>query len=165
MDERCDDCGFVYDERRAGEARGEIASTVAGLVALLNDDPLPASRRHRDTWSPLEYACHVRDVLLVQRERVLTARRRDLPSFEPMGREERVAHDGYAEQAAEDVARQLGDAALMFANVLDRLGPADWMRTVVYNYPAPQERSLAWVAVHSLHEAVHHTADVRRQVT
>ncbi len=123
------------------------------------------SRRKPTVWSPLEYACHVRDVLLVQRERMLLARRREVPTLDPMGREERVDHDGYAKQDPEDVARQLADAARLFANVLSRLDVSDWDRTVVYNYPAPAERSLRWVAVHTLHEVQHHTADVQRQLS
>ena len=106
----------------------------------------------------------MRDVLLVQRERVLTARRRDRPSFEPMGRDERVDHDGYAEQEPDDVARQLTVAAQLFANVLGRLSPDDWDRSVIYNYPRRAERSLRWVAVHSLHEVSHHLLDARRQL-
>ena len=123
------------------------------------------SRPEPATWSPLEYACHVRDVLIVQRERVLLARRRDVPTLEPMGRDERADHDGYAEQSPENVARQLADAAQLFANVLARLKPDDWQRTVIYNYPTPTERPLAWVAVHTLHEVEHHTLDIRRQLS
>jgi hypothetical protein len=100
----------------------------------------------------------------VQRERVLAARRTDRPSFHPMGRDERVDHDGYAEQDPGDVARQLNDAALLFANVLSRLEPEDWQRTVMYNYPALFERSLRWVAIHTVHEVRHHVLDVRRQL-
>jgi hypothetical protein len=65
-------------------------------------------------------------MLLVQRERVLAARRADRPQCAPMGREERVAHDAYAEQEPGDVARQLVDAAALFGNVLARLGADDW---------------------------------------
>jgi hypothetical protein len=103
-------------------------------------------------------------MLLVQRERVLAARRMDRPDCSPMGRDERVAHDGYAEQQPEDVARQLADAAQLFANVLTRLAPEDWEREVVYHYPDTCERSLRWVAMHTLHEAQHHLLDIRRQV-
>lgn len=160
----CDECGFAYDLDRAttaGAAIVEGAATVAGLVGAEGTDV--RARRHEQVWSPLEYACHVRDVLLVQRERVLAARRTDTPSFAPMGRDERVDHDGYAEQSPADVARQARDAAALFANVLARLGD-DWERTVVYNYPAPFERSLRWVAVHTVHEMHHHLLDVRRQL-
>jgi hypothetical protein len=81
-----------------------------------------------------------------------------------MGRDQRVEHDGYAEQHAGDVVRQLTDAAYLFANVLSRLGPNDWEHTVMYNYPKPTERSLRWMAVHTLHEVRHHLLDVRRQL-
>jgi DinB superfamily len=81
-----------------------------------------------------------------------------------MGRDERVDYDGYSAQDPADVARQLGDAARLFANVLDRLGDADWERTVVYGYPREAERTLRWVAVHTEHEACHHLLDVERQL-
>jgi len=128
-------------------------------------DPAHDVRRRREpsTWSVLEYGCHLRDVLLVQRERVLDARRNESPSFRPMGRDERVDHDGYAGQDPVAVARQLTDAAALFANVLDRLGP-DWDRTIVYNYPVRADRSLRWVAVHTVHECQHHLQDMGRQL-
>ena len=36
--------------------------------------------------------------------------------------------------------------------------------SVTYNYPQRLERSLRWVALHTLHEVRHHVADVRRQI-
>lgn len=164
MDE-CQGCGFAYDLATATCAPAEIESGVAEIAYLLRgDDPILRDRPEPDTWSPLEYGCHVRDVLLVQRERVLLARRAQRPSFPPMGRDERAEHDGYAEQLPADVARQLVDAGHLLTNDLDRLGPSDWDRTMIYNYPTSQERSLRWVAVHTLHEVRHHLADIRRQV-
>nr|WP_245721265.1 DinB family protein [Nocardia pseudovaccinii] len=131
---------------------------------LAGDGRVLRQRTAPDVWSPLEYACHVRDVLLAQRERVLLARRVDTPALEPMGRDERVEHDGYNEQHPADVARQLDDAALLFANVLDRLTRADWDRTIIYNFPQRQERPLRWLALHTLHELRHHLLDIRRQL-
>jgi hypothetical protein len=163
--DRCDECGFDYDMALADGAGDGIAAFANDLAAVLREPPGDLTARPQpDTWSVLEYACHVRDVLLVQRERVLLARRVERPAFEPMGRDERVEHDGYAEQDPDDVARQLDDAARLFGNVLARLEPGDWDRTVIYGYPAPAERSLRWVAVHTLHEARHHLRDVRLQL-
>ena len=164
--DRCEACGFTYDLDQASAAGPAIVAAASELVAFLKDDGTEVrTRRDPALWSALEYGCHVRDVLLVQRERVLAARRTDRPSFDPMGRDERVEHDGYAEQDPLDVARQLGDAALLFANDLARLTLAEWDRTLMYNYPAPFERSLRWVAVHTVHEARHHLLDVRRQLS
>ncbi|HKR49833.1 MAG TPA: DinB family protein [Pseudonocardiaceae bacterium] len=161
----CEECGFEYDLAKAPSAASSIVAGVAEFATVLSDTRADVrTRREPNQWSPLEYGCHLRDVLLVQRERVLTARRRDRPPFEPMGRDERVDHDGYAEQEPDDVARQLTVAAQLFANVLGRLSPDDWDRGLMYNYPRPAERSLRWVAVHTLHEVSHHLLDARRQL-
>jgi DinB superfamily len=162
--DRCEECGFEYHEEECDEAGARIvegAKAIAAAITSLDEDP--SARSEPSKWSPLEYACHARDVLLVQRERVLLARVTDRPSLAPMNRDERVEYDGYAAQFPGDVSRQLNDAAAMFANVLSRLGAGDWERTLVYNFPAPTERSLKWVAVHTLHEIRHHLLDVQRQ--
>jgi DinB superfamily len=163
---QCDDCEFAYDLTKASESGAAIVEGAASIARALRDTSIDVkARREPSTWSPLEYGCHLRDVLLVQRERVLAARREDCPSFPPMGRDERAEHDGYAEQDPARVAEQLNDAALMFANVLARLGPDDWDRKMIYNYPTVTERSMQWVAVHTEHEARHHLLDVNRQLT
>lgn len=160
--ERCDECGFEYDLGQAPNVAATIVAATAEFADLLEGNV--RTRRTPDVWSPLEYGCHLRDVLLVQRERVLAARRRQQPFCEPMGRDERVEHDGYALQDPAEVARQLTMGARLFANDLERLGPDDWNRTVLYTYPHRSERSLRWVAVHTLHEVRHHLLDGRRQL-
>lgn len=167
--DRCPGCGFAYDMALGPGAGRAIVEHADGIADLLTGPPAGAALTNRpkgepETWSPLEYACHVRDVLLVQRERVLLARRVEGTGFAQMGRDERVEHDGYATQDPRDVARQLRDAARLFANVLDRLEPADWTRKVVYSYPEPTERDLTWMAVHTQHEMVHHLQDIQNQL-
>src|SRR5580693_4151668 len=144
--DECLDCGFVYDLSQAGTVERDIRERVADVVAILRDrEANLRSRRQPGVWSPLEYGCHLRDMLLVQRERVLAALRSDRPDCTTMGRDERVVHDGYADQEPADVARQLGDAALMYGNVLGRLSADDWNRAVVYHFPETSVRSLRWL--------------------
>lgn len=163
--DQCAECGFTYDLSRASAAGKQIGAGISEVAALLRQHAGTVStRRQTSVWSPLEYGCHLRDVLLVQRERILAARRTDRLVCAPMGRDERVEHDGYAEQEPEDVARQVTDAALLVANVLDRLTAGDWTRILVYPFPEPHERSLRWVAIHTLHEVRHHLLDIRRQL-
>jgi hypothetical protein len=163
---RCAECGFDY-ELTDGEEFVKLAAPVVDCyVELLRTTSLSRLRRRPSSrlWSPLEYACHARDELLVQRERILAARRRDSPTAEPMGRDERVEHDGYNDQHPDDVARQLSMAVALLSNVLSRLSSADWDRTMIYTYPKPAERSVRWVAAHTLHELGHHLLDIRRQL-
>jgi DinB superfamily len=162
----CSGCGFEYDLEQSGLAAASIVEGSLRMGAMLRDPGAEVRlRRVPGQWSPLEYGCHVRDILLTQRERVLLARRERCPSLTPMGRDERAEHDGYSEQDPADVARQLEDSARLFANVLARLGERDWDRTLIYNYPEPTERSLRWVAVHTLHEVRHHRLDMARQLS
>jgi hypothetical protein len=127
--DQCAGCGFVYDLSQFAAVERGIWERVGEVVAILRARDIDLrSRRWPGVWSPLEYGCHLRDMLLVQRERVLAARRVDRPDCPPSGRDERVVHDGYAEQEPADVARQLADAAQLFSNVprptgRQRLGP------------------------------------------
>lgn len=165
MTDPCTGCGYAYDLRRAATAGGDIRGLAAEVVVLLSNKAIDVRSRARpDVWSPLEYACHLRDVLVVQRERVLAARRMNGVDCASMGREERAEHDGYNEQDPTEVARQLADAAALFSNVLARFSADDWDRTVIYHYPETHERSLRWVAVHTAHELQHHLLDIRRQL-
>ncbi|MFJ4845637.1 MULTISPECIES: DinB family protein [unclassified Streptomyces] len=161
----CTECNYEYDLALADKVSVLTHHYVSEYVELLRADPVVLRRRAApQLWSPLEYACHMRDVLFVQRERLLAARRSDSPVTEPMGRDERVEHDGYIQQEPADVARQLNDAALLFTHGLDQLGPADWERTLSVPYPETAVRSLRWFAVHTLHELRHHQLDMRRQL-
>lgn len=164
--ERCEECGYAYDLAAATQAGHDIQAGVTELAELLTTTAprTLAQRTAPQVWSPLEYACHVRDVLLTQRERVLLARRADIPSAVPMGRDERVAHEGYAEQDPIEVAEELTVAARLLANVLRRLDTPDWELRLIYNWPLRTERTLRWVAANTLHDVRHHLLDIHRQL-
>lgn len=159
---RCDECGFEYGSVQTEQVVPTLQDLAAryGVVLTERDDTALRRRPSPDVWSALEYACHVRDVLLVMRERVLQALREETPAFTPMGRDERVVHDRYDEQSPADVARQLEDAAAMLTFLWEGLDDEQWARTCVYNYPAPAERTLSWVAQQTIHEADHHLRDI-----
>jgi len=164
--DRCEECGYDYDLAAATTAADDIRAGVAELAGLLTATAPRrlAQRTAPQRWSPLEYSCHVRDVLLTQRERVLLARRVDVPSVVPMGRDERLAHEGYAEQEPAEVAEELTMAARLLANVLHRLDTPDWELRLIYNWPQRTERTLRWVAANTLHDVRHHLMDVHRQL-
>jgi hypothetical protein len=161
LSDACQTCGFSYDMGRA-EIIGWMRSDAAEfLVRLRGIDVADIRRRPApDVWSPLEYACHVRDVLRVQRERVLQAQREDEPVFTPMRRDERVVEERYNEQDPDGVAAEVRDAADAFVAVLHGLDDAGWMRRGLYNYPEPQLRTVEWIAIHTVHELLHHRGDI-----
>jgi hypothetical protein len=161
----CDECGYDYAALPRPALAPAIVLGAAQHAARLT--AAPDGLRHRpapDVWSPLEYACHVRDVLVVQRARLLRTQAEDQPTFPPMDRERRVVEDAYNEQEPARVAGELCSAAAALADVLGSLDEAAWARTGVYNFPAPSVRDVDWIARHTLHEVTHHLMDVDRGI-
>ena len=155
---------FHYEDVAAEDVADRLPAIVDELCAALAGVP-DAVLRHRPepaVWSPLEYCCHLRDVLITQRERVVRILVEDRPTVLPMHREERAGLLRYADEEPSRALAQLRAVAEMTAWSLASLDAGQWARICVYNWPEPATRDLAWVARHTLHEAVHHLDDVRR---
>ena len=164
--ERCHECGFVYEAL----ARTDIAPSLRSLATrydevLKKHDP-QALHAHplSDVWSALEYACHMRDVYRVQRERVLLALHDTEPAFAPMRRDERVVEERYNDQPPPEVAREIHEVAAALAATLESLDDGAWSRTGIYNYPERCVRTVEWIGRHTLHEGEHHLRDIDRVV-
>ena len=166
----CTECGFSYDTTSVAEAldlmrgfgkryRIPLTRGLKGedLTVLLRAHPLEGA------WSALEYACHVRDVFEVQRERLGNALVIDDYAPAPMGRDERVVAMAYNAQDPVAVADDLAANATSLASFVENLSAAQLERTTIYNYPdLLAERPLSWVVVHTAHEGEHHLLDVGR---
>lgn len=150
-----------YRESDWSAAGPQIVSACGGAATIVRSNGDVRIRAMPGRWSRLEYACHIRDVLLIQRERVLKALRGHGSEPLPMGRDERVSDDGYNEQDPRDVAVQLEQSSILFVGLLGRLTEADWDLEIAYAFPESSMRSARWVAVHTAHEVVHHLHDMR----
>ena len=125
-------------------------------AALVRSHPIEGA------WSALEYACHVRDVFQVMSERLAQGLAEDLPTYTPMGRDQRVIDDRYNEQDPAEVVVAIRANADTLAASFVELDPAQWARSGIYNYPEPTERDMVWLGRHAIHEAHHHLLDVGR---
>jgi DNA segregation ATPase FtsK/SpoIIIE, S-DNA-T family len=165
--ESCAQCDFSYDKlgvyevpdalRFLGSAyRTRLTTGVhdAGEERVLRRRPEP------QVWSALEYACHFRDVVLAQRERLYLALAEDTPRFCSIYRDERVIFARYSDDRIEDVACEVDMAAGLLARAFARLDEGQWQRRCIYGYPAPMQRSMAWLAQHTVHEGRHHLRDI-----
>ena len=65
---------------------------------MLGERPSPS------TWSPTEYACHVRDVHTCSAERIRLMLEQDAPQFANWDQDETAIADDYASQDAATVA-------------------------------------------------------------
>jgi hypothetical protein len=163
----CAECGFTYESVPTDKLAGTLRDMGARYrTALAAGDPKAVgSRPAPAVWSPLEYACHVRDVLLVQRDRAVVALVEDNPGFARMYRDERVELCGYSEEPLEQVLDELAMSARLCAAVFDGLDQPAWDRSLVYNLPSAEAagpHKVAWLARHTVHEGEHHLMDVNR---
>jgi S-DNA-T family DNA segregation ATPase FtsK/SpoIIIE len=163
---QCADCGFIYEEVLPEDVPVRLRSVPAAFRARVDsaahDAAAVIERPRPEVWSALEYACHVRDVLIAQRERVLLALVEDRPEFAPMHRDERVLLAAYAEEPPELVLAGIESAAVLLARVVERLTPEQLSRPCVYRYPERAERDILWIGRHTLHECHHHLLDIDR---
>lgn len=111
-------------------------------------------------WSALEYACHIRDVFLTQRERVYLSLVEDCPNFARMYRDERAVLARYFVEDPDEVGRELKVAAGMLAWAFEGLDDTQLRRRCIYNFPDAQERTVLWLGRHAVHEGEHHLRDV-----
>lgn len=160
----CPECGFDYEPTTLAAAGDRIRLEAGSIGHMLLGGPDGAiNRRPRaGVWSPLEYACHVRDVLLAQRERTLLAVVEDNPSFVPMYRDERTVVARYATESVDDVAAQLSMASELFVRLFEGFDDEQLARPCRYNFPKPTQRNVGWLPVHTAHEVVHHADDIRK---
>ena len=166
--DHCDRCSFTYEEVAVRDVAGTLRDLCAQFVEVLTDartDIMLKTRPAPDIWSCIEYACHVRDVLLIQRDRVILALVEECPSFPRMYRDERVDLTGYQEESLADILAELSIATDLFAKVFERLSVEQTGRRCVYNFPEPTVKDVAWLGRHTVHESKHHLGDVHSVLT
>jgi DNA segregation ATPase FtsK/SpoIIIE, S-DNA-T family len=163
MTDRCAECGYVYDV-----AASALSSRLAGVAARYKTalagrtDAVVRVRPDPTTWSALEYTCHIRDVLLVQRDRLYVALAADDATWPPMYRDARPALARYNQQDPAAVLDHLAVAGELAGDAFAELDAVQLARTFTYNYPTPAMHDVLWLGRHVLHEAEHHLADVHR---
>jgi hypothetical protein len=157
LERTCSECGFdpsQFQRSRTGEAIRENA----GAWALILRGEGVKLRPTEDRWSSLEYACHVRDVYRIFRERLDLMLANDNPTFENWDQDETAVVDRYDLQEPEVVSRELLVAAKNYAERFDSVSESQWSR--------PGTRSngsrftVETLALYGLHDPYHHLWDV-----
>ena len=162
----CAECGFDFDATDPADATDLVRA--AGdryrrpLSRGLRDEDLDALLRVKPTptaWSALEYACHVRDVLDLNVERITRMLAEDRPGLQPMNRDAVAVERAYNAQRPEQVADELAASSDRLAALLASVAGDDWQRTAVR---AGVELSIDWMARNVAHECTHHLLDIGR---
>ena len=126
---------------------------------LRQPDDVVRRRPAEDRWSPLEYACHVRDVCTLYHERLDLMLREDDPLYPNWDQDATAVEERYREQDPAVVSAQLRDAAAGAGRCLRRRARAS-------NGCGTGRRSdgarfsVAGFSRYLLHDPVHHLYDV-----
>lgn len=158
LDRRCPECSF--DARSIDLALApQVLRSNAGRWRAVLDRPDVLERPHPSTWSPLEYAAHVRDVFPTTQTRLGLLLTEDDPEF-PDWDQDRAAIEGrYAELDPADVARELEDAASRLAEVIEAIPVSAADRSGRRSNGS--RFTVETLVRYMLHDLVHHGHDVR----
>ncbi len=158
LDMACPECGF--DARQPARAALADLSADVGLrwsVAMTSIEDA-RTRPSPAVWSPLEYACHVRDVFDLASLRVRLMLAEDGPSFANWDQDATAIADRYHDQDPALVTAEAAAAAQGFAEVLAEVPEEAWERTGLRGDGA--SFTVESFARYLLHDAVHHLTDV-----
>ena len=157
LEKPCPECGFDASTFEATDVPALLRANAAAWPAVLEGADVRA-RPDDATWSPLEYAAHVRDVFRIYDYRLGLMQEQDDPLFPNWDQDATAVEEKYNEQVPTVVADELVAAAASLAAAFDAV--TDWSR--------PGRRSdgvsftIETFAKYFIHDPVHHLYDVTK---
>ena len=158
LEERCADCGFEasrFDVAQTGPAIRDIGQRWQGVLSR----PDVATRPRSDVWSPLEYGCHVRDVLRIFDVRLGLMIAENGPHFANWDQDATAVEDRYDLQEPATVSAELLAAANALADHFDAISADQWSRRGFRSDGT--EFTVDSLARYFMHDPVHHLWDVQ----
>lgn len=156
----CDMCGITYPDITLADAIDAIQMLPARLRSTMQAVP-DSTLRVRPTpevWSPIEYLCHIRDVLVSGTIRLYRTRTEDVPSIEPMFNDLRTVRFAYAHRQVEAVLAEIADDTAGFLAEVARMPAEGWNRRL-RRLPG-ETRTATWLVRQTMHEGEHHLLDI-----
>jgi len=163
LERRCPECGFDAAVVPAEAIAPRLRDNAGGWAAVLGEAPERLRRRPRDDrWSPLEYACHVRDVFRLFGRRLGLMLGEDDPLFANWDQDATAVDDRYHEQDPAVVAGELAVAADALAAAFETVVGAAWQRRGRRSDGA--QFTVESFGRYLLHDPVHHLHEVTADV-
>lgn len=158
LDRACSDCGFDASACAAQGVAVLVRANATGWRQLLDSGAIRSGRPDEATWSPLEYACHVRDVFRRYDGRIVLMLTEDDPLYPNWDQDASAIEDRYEEQDPRVVVADLVAAAEQVATRLDEIKGAEWDRRGRRSDGA--SFTIATIARYMVHDPIHHLWDV-----
>jgi hypothetical protein len=153
----CPDCG--YDASRVNPA--SVANLTRAAMPRWHQvlqRPDVSRRPSPEVWSPLEYACHVRDVLTLFHQRLDLMLTVDDAQFANWDQDVTAVESRYDEQDPATVSAKLAAAGAVIADRFDTVDGQAWERTALRSDGAMF--TTASFSRYFLHDIEHHLHDV-----
>lgn len=157
LDRPCPDCGFDPAAQSLADLPEAFHDTATAWARVLERADV-GLRPQPAVWSPLEYACHVRDVHVLFAERVRSMLDEDEPTFANWDQDATAIERDYGSQDPAVVAAELveaaGTVAAVYATVTDETRGRRGIRS------NGDEFTVETLGSYHLHDIVHHLHDV-----
>jgi hypothetical protein len=153
----CMQCGFDPSTVTPSTVPGSVENMLPRWRAVLRR-PDVAERPDGNTWSALEYACHVRDVFSLFDRRLNLMLTVDDARFENWDQDQTALDSDYAHADPAVVSAELTAEGEEVAASFARVEEPQWGRTGLRSNGS--EFTVLTLAQYFLHDAVHHLADV-----
>jgi hypothetical protein len=156
----CPECGFDTSSVSLADLPAMILANAVAWQYVLRAATV-AARPAPGTWSPLEYGCHVRDVLRLYDYRLTLMLAQDDPLYPNWDQDETAVADRYGEQDPAVVAAGLAAAAETIAGRFAAVTGDQWPRKGRRGDGA--QFTIETFARYFIHDPVHHLYDVTGQ--
>jgi hypothetical protein len=159
LERACPECGFdpaAHPRERLG---AEIRALGATFDELLRRDGV-RDRPSPQTWSALEYGCHVRDVFELFLYRLNLMLDEDAPHFANWDQDETAVAERYDLQAPDEVRARLANGAAQLADRYDAVSGEQWARTGLRSDGTAF--TVETFGTYLLHDPLHHVWDIEQ---
>jgi len=156
---QCPECGLdtqSFDREDVGRL---LRENVRSWEEILERGEQLADRPRPDKWSPLEYACHVRDVIVLYAERLDLMLHDEGPHYPDWDQNITAREKRYDVSDPREVRQELADAAEVLADKFDHVHGEQWSRPGYRSDGA--SFTIETFARYFIHDPIHHLWDVR----
>jgi hypothetical protein len=159
LEQRCPECGFDASSVSFADVAALTRANATRWAEVLQR-PDAAVRPAADTWSPLEYACHVRDVFRLYDMRLGLMLADDGPTFANWDQDEAAVAARYGDQDPAIVGAELAAAARSISESFEAVTIDQLGRTGTRSDGA--QFTVDSFARYFVHDPIHHIWDVTR---
>jgi hypothetical protein len=159
LERPCPECGFVADALARADIAPRTREVADAFVGFLAADDV-RERPSPDTWSTLEYGCHIRDVCRVMHGRLELMLATDGARFENWDQDRTAVEDRYEAQDPAVVAGEVRDWGERLAEGFASVPDDRWGNRGLRSNGS--EFTVETLGRYAVHDLVHHVWDIEQ---